>query len=258
MGVQVKKILLKNDFFQVQSFFFKPEKPRKGFLAIGTHGYTASKNSVLEWGIRLSQMEIPTLLFDLPGHYLGSFSELSSFEDFKNHGHELFYEGVRASEVKPEKLFFMGHSLGALLALKANAYLPETLSSASLCNICVGLGVHQQGEPHLLESSLFNPTLKIRSQLVSPYLKPTDVFSWLREEKNELRLKGKKIFLINGQNDAVVGAKGSERLIKLLEKSNNSIVFENPKNLPHHKPEMARAHIAHLIKKYFFEKALDF
>ena len=48
----------------------------KSTFAVFTHGYTADKSSIINWPIRLAEAGVSSILFDLPGHYLGTFSEV--------------------------------------------------------------------------------------------------------------------------------------------------------------------------------------
>ena len=59
-------------------------------LAVFCLGYTADKSSILNWATRLAEVGCAVAIFDLPGHYLGNFSEVWDFEYFKNNAHKLF------------------------------------------------------------------------------------------------------------------------------------------------------------------------
>ncbi|MBL7665247.1 MAG: alpha/beta hydrolase, partial [Bacteriovoracaceae bacterium] len=65
---------LKNFTVQALSFYYPKAEAQnnKPFRAIFTHGYTASKSDQLTWATRLAEAGIPTIIFDLPGHYLSS------------------------------------------------------------------------------------------------------------------------------------------------------------------------------------------
>ena len=116
-------------------------------------------------------------------------------------------------------------------------------------NVCVGLGVHQEGKPHLMETPFYKTTLDIRRQLVSNSIPPEKIFPWLRSQKDEIKISDRQFVVINGEDDAVVGMDGSQRLIDHLEASGNNVVVDHPKGLPHHKPDLAAAHIASMLKK---------
>lgn len=246
----------------VQGFAFIPDptvelKPTIGLI---THGYTSHKGSLLNWATRLAEEGMASLLFDLPGHYLGSFTEVQNFEVFKHNAHCLFADAHTLlieclKEARPlddhvlenPNVVTMGHSLGGLLALKALG-LPQ-LAPYKRHAIAVGLGMAPLGQTHLFNSAFYKSTLHIRSQLVSPALHPEVVFPWIKKEKDELKLVGENIHLITGLDDLVVGDDGTERLGQLLAQQNNTVTIERPTKLPHHQPEMGAGHVKKFLKK---------
>lgn len=249
MAMKITPIILEHPKFKVEGFSFIPKSPIDGLLAIGTHGYTSSKTSIVSWATRLASENCPVIIFDLPGHLLGSFEEIDSFEDFQNHAHELFEIALDHSQIDVKKLVLMGHSLGAFLSLKA---LSDTdIAKYDSINICVGLGIHEQGKPHLMETPLYKPTLDVRRQLVSASIPPEKMFQWLRDQKDVIKMHDKNIVVINGEDDAVVGVDGNTRLVNHLIDLGNNVISETPKSLAHHKPDLAAAHIASALKKRF-------
>ncbi|MDO9181266.1 MAG: hypothetical protein Q7U04_02605 [Bacteriovorax sp.] len=233
----------------------------KSTFAIFTHGYTADKSSIINWPIRLAESGVSSILFDLPGHYLGNYSEVRDFDYFKNHAHELFYSAflslkeafqnefplydnlVESSELK---LVFGGHSLGAMLSLKG-LMMPE-FSEYQKISIAVGLGMAPKDIVHLFDTPFYKSTLKIREQLVSEALKPDNVFPWIKEEKEILAVQNLTIHLITGADDLVVGNDGMERLAANLGTKNNSVTIEKPTKLPHHEPQLAAAYVKKHLK----------
>jgi predicted esterase len=224
-------------------------------IAIFAHGYTSHKGSILNWAARLSEEGIPSLIFDLPGHYLGNFSRVSSFEAFKNEAPHLFSESHQAMlkliqkhhpSFSSRRVIVGGHSLGALLALKS-LDLPcfESVESQA---ICVGLGLPAKGKVHLFDTPFYKSTLALRAQFVDSSLAPEKVFPWIKEEKEQMKIKNKNIYFLTGKDDLVVGNDGTERLADHLEKLGNNTVIEKPTKLPHHQPEMAAAHIKKFLK----------
>lgn len=248
MKVKVKFHQLQNDHFSFEAISFVPEDIKS--YAIFTHGYTSSKGSIFSWGQRLSEAGIATIIFDIPGHYLGSINEVESFDDFKNHAHECFVDAYHkllsvSENNNDKKIFLGGHSLGALLSIKA---LELDIFNDAYA-IGVGLGISQHKETHLFESSFYEKTLNIRRQLVSPSLDSDHVFPWIKNEKLSFSLRGKKIHLITGADDVVVGKGGMEALSFLLNNLSNEVSSNEPKKLPHHEPGFAASHVYHFIKK---------
>jgi hypothetical protein len=249
----------------VQGFAFIPDpsielKPSLGLM---THGYTSHKGSILNWATRLAEEGMASLLFDLPGHYLGSFTEVTDLKVFQNNAHCLFSDAYIAlkdclKEARPldehllesASVVTMGHSLGGLLALKA-LKLPQ-FQNLSRQAIAVGLGMAPIGQTHLFNSAFYKSTLHIRSQLVSPALHPDIVFPWIKKEKDELVLGQEKIHLITGLDDLVVGDDGTERLQEHLIQQENHVTIERPTKLPHHQPEMGAGHVKKFLKKEKF------
>lgn len=248
---------------QTNIFYFLPEANEeiKSTWAIFTHGYTADKSSILNWPIRLAEVGVPCALFDIPGHYLGNFSEVEDFEVFKTDAPKLFLSAFKGLQrhFKDEfplnehqtapgelKLVLGGHSLGGLLSLKAME-LPE-FKDYEKHNVNVGLGMAPKDVVHIFDTPFYKSTLKIREQLVSPALHPDVVFPWIKEEKEEIEISGQKIHLIVGVDDLVVGEDGMERMVDSLKAKGNVVTFEKPTKLPHHEPQLAAAHVKKYLK----------
>jgi hypothetical protein len=252
---------------QTNAFIFLPEiggenESVQSTFAFMAHGYTSDKTSIMNWAIRLAEVGVSCIVFDLPGHYQGNYSEVVDFEHFKNHAHELFSESFKSLkkffleefplyehmwETNNAKLVFAGHSLGAMLSLKAIC-LPE-FSSYEKRAVCVGLGMAPVGMVHLFDTPFYKSTLRVREQLVSPALKPDNVFPWIKEEKQLLTVSGQTIHLITGHDDLVVGEDGTERFMESLVQKNNTVTIERPTKLPHHEPNLAASHVKKYLKK---------
>lgn len=224
--------------------------------AVFTHGYTASKRDCLPWAQRLAEAGIPSIIFDLPGHYLGSFHECESFNDFKNHAHECFIDGfnhlndsmlMEGLSTNCQRVVLGGHSLGAMLSLKALEL--DFFDDYERIGIGVGLGIGQHKSVHLFESSFYEKTLNIRRQLVSPSLDSDIVFPWIKDEKLGVDVKGQRIHLITGLDDIVVGTGGAEALSFSLKSLDNNVTVHEPRKLPHHEPTSASVHIYSFLKK---------
>ena len=258
MSIKISKTIIQNSFFKFNAMTFlpSPNEEHKPLMAIFTHGYTASKRDCLPWAQRLAESGIPSVIFDLPGHYLGSFEEVESFKDFKDHAHENFIDAHRylieqlkahGYDTNFETLILGGHSLGAMLTLKALEL--DYFKSMNTYGVCVGLGIGQHKTTHLFESSFYQKTLDVRRQLVSPALDSDVVFPWIKQEKLNMSITGKKIHLICGVDDVVVGPGGVEALAFNLQELGNDVSVHEPKKLPHHEPTMAATHINSFVKK---------
>lgn len=242
--------ILENELFKINSISFIPSNPHpKNCVALFTHGYTASKSDNLSWAQRLSEGNIPSIIFDLPGHKLGGYYPIKSFEDFKEHAHECFitaYDKLLSQiDFKPEQIILGGHSLGALLSLKA-LELDEFKDALA---IGVGLGISQHKDNHLFETEFYQKTLNIRRQLVDKNLDSDLVFPWIKDEKISYQVRGKRIHLITGADDVVVGQGGMEALHFMLQNLDNNVTMHEPKKLPHHEPSLASGHLFHFLKK---------
>lgn len=238
------------------------ESALKPTFALLTHGYTADKSSILNWPIRLSEAGIAAIVFDLPGHYLGNYSEVEDFAHFKLHGHELFVDAFNTLKecfleeypghskmlaTDTLKIVFAGHSLGAMLSLKAMG-LPS-FSEYKKISIAVGLGMAPKNVVHLFDTPFYKATLRIREQLVSKALKSDNVFPWIKEEKEHFDLHEQTIHLITGVDDLVVGEDGMERFAAVLSAKDNKVTFEKPSKLPHHEPQLAAGYVKKHLKK---------
>ncbi len=233
---------------ETNAFCFLPEGKSKS-VAIFSHGYTSHKDAILTWAIKLSQAGVVSILFDLPGHYLGTFSEVKKFEDFSNDIHHIFRQSYDAFlkdidfKTGPN-IILGGHSLGALLALKAAPFFNSSLI------ICVAHGLSLPGEMVVWDSPFFKETMEIREQLVSPALKPSNIFPWIQKEQQVLSLENHKIVLIGGKDDLIVSEKRVVDLKNHLEKKNNLVTLEIANKLPHNQPEMAASLIKKIVKEF--------
>lgn len=250
MPVKIKFQTLKSEHFTFNAAAFLPEEAdRKELSAVLTHGYTASKSDQVSWAQRLSDAGIPAVIFDLPGHYLGGLHPVSSFEDFRDHAVECFEKAANFLDENlgsPSSRYALaGHSLGALLSVKAL----ELDKFEDAIAIGVGLGISQHKSAHLFESSFYQKTLNIRRQLVAPELDSDLVFPWINEEKRDLHVTGKRVHLICGEDDVVVGKGGMQALASHLESNGNEVSTNEPKKLPHHEPGSASTYVYHFLKK---------
>lgn len=247
--------------FQVNALAFLPsaDKQLRSEWALFTHGYTSHKGDCLNWASRLVEVGVPCLIFDQPGHYLGSFHEVNSLDDFKQHAHELFGDAYQRLQIllepqlglspRPETVILGGHSLGAFTAIKA-LELP-IFASLKRVGIGIGIGIGQRQATHLFETAFYEKTLSIRRQLVSPALDSKAVFTWLKESKENMSISGERIHLITGEDDVVVGNGGLEAFLEVLERNGNVVTWEKPKRLPHHEPGSATPHIYAFLKDHF-------
>jgi pimeloyl-ACP methyl ester carboxylesterase len=251
-------------WFQVNALAFIPsadKNPIKGEWALFSHGYTSHKGDCLNWATRLVEAGVPCLIFDQPGHYLGSFNEVSNFSDFKDHAHELFAEAhTRLASLLEQHLGFGqfpanstvilgGHSLGAFMSIKA-LELP-LFDKIKRLSVAVGIGLGQRQATHLFETAFYEKTLSIRRQLVSPHLDSKDVFAWLKDSKENIVISGERIHMITGEDDVVVGNLGMDVFKEILEKQGNVVTYDKPKRLAHHEPGSATAHIYSFLKNHF-------
>ena len=250
------------------AFVFMPEQGNENeaavtsSIAIFTHGYSADKGSIINWPIRLAEVGVACILFDLPGHYLGNFSEVDDFDHFKNHAHELFFQAFlklkecflieyplneHFFDADHLRLILGGHSLGAMLSLKA--LMLREFEAYEKRSICVGLGMAPKDVVHLFDTPFYKSTLRIREQLVSRALSSENVFPWIKDEKKILDVTNQHIHLITGVDDLVVGEDGMERFAESLRMKNNTVTIEKPNKLPHHEPQFAAAHVKKYLKK---------
>lgn len=261
MLAQVITTELSLPWCNVNALAFIPKKEIRNEWAIFTHGYTSHKGDCLNWATRMSEAGVPCIIFDQPGHYLGSFNEVGSLADFKAHLHELFasaYKGLtRLMETHlrlgnyPEcrSIILGGHSLGAYSSIRALELVE--FSQLNRIAVGIGIGISQHQSTHLFETSFYEKTLSIRRQLVSPALDTKAVFAWLKEEKEKMTVSNQRIHLITGEDDLVVGRGGMQAFIQVLEENSNVVTSEEPKRLPHHEPGGAAPHLYAFLKNHF-------
>lgn len=263
MSAKVIPLELSLPWFQVNALAFIPSttKTIRTEWAIFSHGYTSHKGDCLNWASRLVESGVPCLIFDQPGHYLGSFHDVNSWEDFRDHAHELFGEGLNRLQVlmeqhlgighypAPVNIILGGHSLGAFTSIRA-LELPILQNYARVA-VAVGIGIGQRQATHLFETAFYEKTLSLRRQLVSPCLDSKVVFGWLKTEKENMTISAQRIHLITGEDDVVVGGGGLEAFIEVLERNGNIVTWDRPKRLPHHEPGAATPHMYSFLKDHF-------
>ncbi len=251
----ILKTKLAGPWYETNALCLLPSGDIRSERAIFAHGYTANKSDCLPWATRCTELGIPSLIFDWPGHYLGGFNEVENFSDFTDGAHKLFGEAyTRLQDMleqqkgfkSPKKVILGGHSLGALMAIKA-LNLNEFNSLERLA-IGVGIGLNNKVETHLFDTEFYQKTLAIRRQLVSPALDSDLMFPWIRDEKTRLQLSGERIHLITGEDDMVVGVGGLENFSEHLLKLNNHVTLFKPKKLAHHEPTLAAPHLNAFLK----------
>ena len=263
MSAKVVTLELSLPWFQVNALAFIPSSEAvhkiKSEWALFSHGYTSHKGDCLNWATRLVESGVPCLIFDQPGHYLGSFNEAESWEDFRDHVHELFGEAFNRLQglmeihlgmgqyPAPKAIILGGHSLGAFTSIKAL----ELPAFQNLSRVGIGIGIGIGQATHLFETAFYEKTLSVRRQLVSPALDTKLVFTWLRNSKESMTVSNQRIHLITGEDDVVVGGGGMEAFIEVLERNNNVVTSEKPKRLPHHEPGMAAPHLFSFLKNHF-------
>lgn len=262
MSSKVIPLELSMPWFQVNALAFLPSTERKirTEWAVFTHGYTSHKGDCLNWASRLVENGSPVIIFDHPGHYLGSFHDVQSWDDFKNHAYELFGEAYnRLSALmdqhlsgqfpRPTNIILGGHSLGAFTSICA-LELP-VFQNLGRVAVGIGIGIGQRQATHLFETAFYEKTLSLRRQLVSPCLDSKVVFGWLKTEKENMTISAQRIHLITGEDDVVVGAGGLEAFIEVLERNGNVVSWDRPKKLPHHEPGAATPHLYSFLKEHF-------
>ncbi len=243
----VAPIQLASGPFKVNALHFIPEKSDSKFKAIFTHGYTASKSSILTWGSRFAGSNFETIIFDLPGHYLGSFNEVDSLDDFINHAPNLFQSAFEAMGSRTTNTLILGgHSLGALLSLKT---LETNFKTISTINLCVGLGQGPQDSVHAFDSDFYKKTFAFREQLVSKPIRGDHILPWIRGQKQDFEIAGRRIHLITGKDDVVVAPDGSERLMEVLKSKGNEVSLARPNRMSHHQPDLAGPHLMAFIRE---------
>ncbi len=252
MDFKVNTAQITHRNFTVNALNLVPEGDILPYRAVFCHGYTSSKHSILAWGSRCADFGIPTTLFDLPGHYLGSYNEVSDPQVFKDEAPDLFLKAYESllnenSKLSEEHTILIGgHSLGALMSIKAlekNLFQKETIS------ILVGFGLGPENATHAFDTDFYKKAFEFREQLVSPAIRGEALLGWIKEQKLSLKLTGKKIHLITGKDDVVVGENGSENLEKLLSDLGNKVSLERPNKMSHHMPDLAAPHIMAFLRK---------
>jgi hypothetical protein len=264
---------LSTEHLLVNGLLFLPGSTEKvvPYFALMTHGFTSHKGSILNWAQRLCAQGICSLVFDLPGHYLGNFHDVPSFEIFKKETLQLYSEGLKKIQFwgnhffpletdifnpylnSQHHLFILGHSLGALMGLRVLS--EKIFHDIKITYVGVGLSFSFSddisGTSHILETDFYKKTLMVREQLVHPVLQPKVVFPWIKSTKEKIisHITGQEIYLITGEDDVVATPKQVEHLGKSLQENGNWVKVIVEKKLSHHLPENAARMIAQIAKE---------
>jgi alpha-beta hydrolase superfamily lysophospholipase len=250
MEIVVKRKEISSHNWKLPCLTFCPAEAEVKALAVFSHGFTSHFADLLNWASRLSEISVATTIFGLPGHKLGSDSEVQSLDDFEQYVPKTYCkatESLREELPKIEpgtKLFVGGHSLGALLGLMSLE--EEDFQDYELRGLAVGLGLLKENQRSLLSSPLFKQNMSIRNQLVSKALQSESMLPWLSKVKNNIKTQNRDIHLITGKNDIIMSSDSMLNMKRKLEEKGNRTSYEIPDNLPHHQPELASA----TIKKY--------
>ena len=233
----IRPITLKTKNLKTQGLIFNPIEDNSAKCCVFTHGYTSHKGSILTWAQKVIDLGAPSLIFDLPGHYLGNFDEVNEFNHFIEEVPQLFEKAfsiILENNKYATKPIIGGHSLGALMALKASNEF-EMFKEI----ICVGLGSLPINKPHLFETPFFKDTMHLRSELVSECLNPKLMLPWISEQKRQPITHNKSIHLIGGKDDIIIGGEeGINQMGKTLQET-NVVDIQLITKLPHHTPENA-------------------
>lgn len=221
-------------------------------VAICTHGYTSHKGDLIAWADKLTGENIPTLLFDLPGHYLGSFNEVSSLASFFTVAPALFKQAFlqisnHIQLTSDVKIILGGHSLGALVSIIAGGDQSQW-QSHHLLHICVGLGVSAGLSKHLFSAPLFAEIMQMREQFVSSCLQASSLLPELYKQKLALKPVQQKIILMVGEDDIISPPADVSRLKKQLEQYTDDVEMITQKHMPHNLPERAATTIRSVLK----------
>ena len=243
----VKKCQIVSGPLKTAALHFKC--PCRRAVAVFTHGYTSHKGDQLYWAQRLARKGVDTVIFDLPGHYLGSGEEVLKFDDFTNYAPGLFTEALALMAPQAhEKVILGGHSLGALLSLKALEL--DELASFNKFTVVVSMGLNADDTPHPLERAFFKETMDLRAKLLSPALAPDLFFPWLKTIKKNLNATNERIHFICGEDDIIVPKNGAEELVGMLLKKGNEVTLEKPRRLPHHEPAYAAPFVEDAVLEF--------
>jgi len=250
MEIIIKNVELHHRSWKINAFSIIPANGDMNLHhAVLSHGYTASKESILNWGTTLAQRGIPTIIFDLPGHYLGSFNEVDSFDEFSNHGYQLFAVALTAllkeTRAETDRIILGGHSLGALFALLAAK--DSSLNNYHKEFVTAGFGLAPVDRNHVFETDFYKSTLNIRRQLISKELSPKNLLPFIKQAKLNLQLQNERIYIVSGKDDIIV-EDGATRLKNYLQDLGNEVHLDSPDKLPHNQPELAVYHILKYLR----------
>lgn len=233
-------------------------KKIRPIIALFTHGYTSHKGDLTSWASQLSMSGITTVIFDLPGHYLGSYNEVNDLKTFQEKGPNIFINAYKGAisylestncPLRPDDFTIIlgGHSLGALMSILAMKL--DFFADKNKINISVGIGMGDRSATDTLSKPFFKHFLQMRTQLVSESLSPSNIFPWIQKSKRDIFIENSRIHLITGLNDSLVSDQAVESFYTHLSQMNNQVTLERPQNLPHELPGNAIPFIKKFMRK---------
>lgn len=237
------------DGLRLDGWFIPPNPKKDGATLIFVHGLGGNRGELLSEAVTLAFYGYGALLFDLRNHGTsqGNITTLGFSEVEDVCGAVRFLQ--TRPEVNLERIGIVGHSMGAVAAIRAAAQIPqiravvaESAYSSLQANLAHGL-VAKTGLPPIL----FEP-----------------IVTWLGEHatgikvdqvsaiKDVAKISPRAVLFIHGKKDQVVNFENSRQLYKAASEPKSLVLLDNSghSELLRSNPIVYNGHVSRFLDRY--------
>jgi uncharacterized protein len=200
-----------HDGLTLRGWFVPPSSDVHGATVVCAHGTGANRSHLLPQAKLLSQVGYGVLLFDFR-HHGQSDGRVSSFGIHEVHDLKASFDYLRSrSDVNPERIAVIGHSMGGATALRAAA---RGLNTQTLVVISAVSSL-QENLAHGIQKLTRLPTFPLAPLILK-------ICEWhvkgrvsdMTPIKDLERLGDRSLLLVYGERDALVPAENGQRLLQ--------------------------------------------
>jgi dipeptidyl aminopeptidase/acylaminoacyl peptidase len=237
------------DGLRLNGWFIPPDPKKDGATLVFVHGLGGNRGELLSQAVTLAYYGYGALLFDLRNHGTseGNITTLGYYE-VQDVCAAVRYLLTR-TDVNSERIGVVGHSMGAVAAIRAAAKIPEIRAvvaesaySSLRDNIAQGLVAKTGLPPFLFES----------------------IVTWMGERatgikvdevsaiKDVARISPRAVLFLHGKQDQVVNSENSRKLYKAASEPKSLVLLEHSghSELLRSDPIVYNSHVSRFLGRY--------